>query len=150
MSSADWPAGAREFATAWPVARLATCSADGMPHVVPICFALAGDTLYSIVDGKPKRAPTRMKRLRNIAENPRFAVVIDRYDEDWTRLEYVMLRGAATAVETDDEYAEAVVLLREKYPQYRSMAFDATTNPLLRLAIHKITHWRYAARPEKQ
>jgi PPOX class probable F420-dependent enzyme len=143
MGSADWPAGAREFASAWPVGRLATCGADGMPHVVPICFALAGEVLYSIVDAKPKHAPTRMKRLRNVVENPRAAVVIDRYDEDWTQLEYVMLRGTAALVEDDDEYGAAVMLLRRKYTQYRTMAFDIETNPLLRLAIEKVSHWRH-------
>lgn len=144
MSLPAWPAGAREFASTRSVARLATCGADGMPHVVPICFVLGEVALYSIVDAKPKRTPGPMKRLRNIADNPRAAVIIDRYDDDWTRLEYVMLRGSAAAVDEDVEYASAAALLRAKYAQYREVGFRRASNPLLRLSIEKVSHWRFA------
>jgi PPOX class probable F420-dependent enzyme len=96
------------------VARLATVDPQGRPHVVPICFALEGEMLYTVVDEKPKRTH-RLQRLRNIEANPRVEVVIDEYDEDWSRLWWVRLRGSARIV--DDPHA--VELLSEKYPQYR-------------------------------
>ena len=97
------------------VARLATVGSDGRPHVVPICFVLEGDTLYSAVDEKPKR--TRMlQRLRDVEANPLVEVLVDRYDEDWSRLAWVKLRGTARVV---DRHERALALLRAKYPQYR-------------------------------
>jgi PPOX class probable F420-dependent enzyme len=98
------------------VARLATVGADGRPHVVPICFALDGDTLYTAVDEKPK-ATRKLRRLANIEANPRVDVVIDHWDEDWTRLWWVRLAGTARVVEHDER---ALELLRAKYPQYRT------------------------------
>jgi PPOX class probable F420-dependent enzyme len=97
------------------VARLATVSPDGRPHVVPICFALDGDTLYTTVDEKPKRT-RRLRRLANIAANPTVEVLIDHYEEDWSQLWWVRLRGRARIVERDER---ALDLLRAKYPQYR-------------------------------
>src|SRR5262245_25200648 len=86
----------RRFVMAQRVAHLATADRRGVPHVVPICFAISETTLYITIDEKPKRiAGTALKRLRNIADNPAVAVVVDRYDEDWTMLGWVMLRGAA-------------------------------------------------------
>ena len=96
------------------VARLATVDPEGRPHVVPICFVLDGDTLYTAVDEKPKR--TRLlKRLANIEANPRVEVLIDHYEDDWSRLWWVRLRGSARIVEDP----RAVDLLAAKYPQYR-------------------------------
>jgi PPOX class probable F420-dependent enzyme len=97
-----------------PVARLATVDPQGRPHVVPICFAIDGATLYTAVDEKPKRT-RRLQRLRNIEANPRVEVLIDRYDDDWSRLWWVRLRGTARVV--DDP--RALELLAAKYPQYR-------------------------------
>ena len=86
----------RQFLTHCRVAHLATADRHAVPHVVPICFAVRGNTLYFAVDEKPKRRPGAvLKRLQNIAENPMVAVVADRYEEDWTRLGWVMLRGRA-------------------------------------------------------
>ena len=86
----------REFLADRRVAYLATADQRAAPHVVPVCFAVAGGTLYITIDEKPKRMSGRaLKRLRNIAENPAVAVVVDRYDEDWTRLGWVMLHGRA-------------------------------------------------------
>jgi PPOX class probable F420-dependent enzyme len=138
-----WPSGAREFAATMAVGRLATCGSDGMPHAVPICFAIRGDALYSVVDAKPKSAPLDLKRLRNVAENPRAAVVIDHYEADWRRLAYVMLRGDALAVDDAREYARALEALRTKYEQYRSMDFDPASNPMLRITIRRVVYWRY-------
>jgi len=98
-----------------PLARLATIRPDGSPRVVPICFALAGDTLYTAIDEKPKRT-RRLARLGDIDRDPRVEVVIDHYDDDWSRLWWVRLRGRARVVERDDR---ALALLCRKYQQYR-------------------------------
>src|ERR1700758_5481345 len=80
------------------VGHLATADRAGMPHVVPLCYARDGDSLYFVVDEKPKAAGKRLKRLRNIAENPSVAFLVDVYDEDWRRLEYLLVRGTAEMV----------------------------------------------------
>ena len=116
------------------VARLATVGSDGRPHVVPICFALDGDTLYSAVDEKPKR--TRMlQRLRDIEANPRVEVLVDRYDEDWSRLWWVKLRGTAWVVDRDDR---ALELLEAKYEQYRDQAPEG---PFVVVSIDERREW---------
>jgi len=138
-----WPPGAREFVDSAPVARLATSDRRGAPHVVPICFALAGDVLYSIVDEKPKRDGRRLKRLRNLADNPRAAVVVDRYDDDWTRLVYALLRGRARIVDGGDAHARAVAALRAKYPQYLAMDLAPGAHPAIELTIEKVVFWRF-------
>ena len=111
--------------TAWTllagarVARLATVRPDGSPHVVPICFALDGDTLYSAVDHKPKRSP-ELQRLANIASEPRVSVLADRYDEDWPSLWWVRADGRARIEEAGSRaHARAAELLTARYPQYR-------------------------------
>src|SRR5258705_9856066 len=86
----------RRFLAQQRVGHLATADRGAVPHVVPVCFATAGDALYITIDEKPKRfGGTTLKRLRNIAENPVVAVVVDRYDEKWEKLGWVMLRGRA-------------------------------------------------------
>jgi PPOX class probable F420-dependent enzyme len=139
----DWPAGSRELVDSLEVARLATVEADGQPHVVPICFVVVEDSLYSVIDAKPKRRPLALKRLQNIAANPRATVVADRYDADWTRLAWVMLSGKASVVDDDAEYADAVARLTAKYSQYRATRFDRDTHPSLRLRIDKVRFWSY-------
>ena len=84
------------------VGRLATIGADGRPHLVPICFALEGDILYSAVDEKPKRSK-HLQRLENIRNRPDVAVLVDHYEEDWTRLWWVRLDGTASVLETGTE-----------------------------------------------
>ncbi len=116
------------------VARLATVSRDGRPHVVPICFVLDGDVLYTAVDDKPKRT-RRLKRLENIEANPRVEVLIDHYEEDWSRLWWVRLRGTARVVEQDPH---AVELLRAKYPQYR----DRVLGPLIVVEFDQWDEWK--------
>ena len=86
----------RRFLAQQRIAHLATADRRAVPHVMPVCFAVLERTLYITIDEKPKRrAPAALKRLRNIAENPAVAVIVDRYDEDWARLGWVMLRGHA-------------------------------------------------------
>jgi PPOX class probable F420-dependent enzyme len=104
------------------VARLATVGADSRPHVVPIVFAVVGDTLYSAVDAKPKRSRT-LQRIENARRRPDVAVLVDRYDDaDWTRLWWVRIRGHARVLEGGEEAAEALAQLIAKYPQYRETA----------------------------
>lgn len=104
------------------VAKLATADADGRPHIVPICFALDGDRLYSAVDHKPKTSP-RLRRLDNLRANPAASVLVDHYDEDWDRLWWVRADGTARILDPDDnrtreERSRAITLLADKYDQY--------------------------------
>ncbi len=133
---------ARQFADARRVARLATADAGGVPHVVPLCYALCADSLYFVVDEKRKRPGRRLKRLRNIAENPRVAVVIDDYDEDWSRLAYLLLQGTAAPVDDRAEYDGALAALRARYPQYRDMPLSFEKNPIIRIRIQQEHLWR--------
>ncbi|HUN47819.1 MAG TPA: TIGR03668 family PPOX class F420-dependent oxidoreductase [Stellaceae bacterium] len=130
----------RDFIAAQRVGRLATADATGHPHVVPVCFALGDTTLYVTIDEKPKRASGRpLKRLRNIAENPAVAFVADRYDEDWTRLGWVMLRGHAEILAAGREHDDAQALLAQRYPQLRSMAIAQLS--VIALRIETATSW---------
>lgn len=113
------------FVRAARVAHLATADARGQPLVVPICFVFDGKAFYSPIDEKPKRvAFQNLKRLRNIAENTKVALVIDRYGEDWRRLAYVLVTGRANILFRGARHRKAVTLLRTKYRQYHSMAID--------------------------
>ena len=140
----DWPAGARAFVEAARVARMATTDHASIPHVIPVCFVLAGERLYTIVDHKPKRRPTALKRLRNIADNPSVAIVVDRWDEDWSRLAWVMMQGRAQVVADDADYAAAVSALRAKYAQYAAVTFARATHPLIAVRIEHVIAWRGA------
>jgi PPOX class probable F420-dependent enzyme len=123
------------------VARLATADAAGRPHAVPVCFAVHGDTLYVTIDEKPKRGAGReLKRLRNIRENPQVAVLVDHWDEDWSRLAWLMLRGVAEIIDGGREHDAAQDLLRERYPQYRSM--DLAPLPVIAVRVERATSWQ--------
>jgi PPOX class probable F420-dependent enzyme len=134
----------RAFAERHRVAHLATADAAGAPHVIPICYALIGDCFYFVIDEKPKRTRTGLKRLRNIAANPQVALVIDDYDEDWTRLAYLLARGRAALVAERDEWANALAALRARYPQYRTMPLVFDTHPMVRLVPGQLHFWRAA------
>ena len=134
----EFSAAARAFVERSRVGRLATTGADGTPHVVPVCFVLVGGCVYSVVDEKPKRT-MRLQRLRNIEARPHAALVIDRYDEDWSRLAWVMLRGAASVLEGGEEYAAALDELRAKYAQYREMGLAG--RPMIRLEPERVNEW---------
>jgi PPOX class probable F420-dependent enzyme len=113
------------FLRAARVAHLATADAGGQPLVIPICFAFDGKEFFSPIDEKPKRlSPQRLKRLRNIEENSQVSLVIDRYDENWRKLAYVLVSGRARILLTGQKHRRAVTLLRRKYRQYHSMAID--------------------------
>jgi PPOX class probable F420-dependent enzyme len=130
----------RCFLAARRVARLATADAAGRPHVVPICHALAGDTVYFTIDEKPKKAPgARLKRLSNLRENPFAALVVDRYDEDWSRLAWVMVQGRAEVLEAGPEHDAAQVRLRARYPQLAAMRIEAL--PVVAIRIDHAMSW---------
>ena len=152
---------------------LSTASKAGVPHVIPVCFALAvregGAAIYIALDQKPKQAAlTRLRRVRNILENPRVALVVDHYDGDWTKLWYILVTGTAELLEgrdpeqgegeifepagtadpepvegrnADGERPQAIRLLREKYPQYRDMDID--DNPVIRITPTGAVAWSY-------
>jgi PPOX class probable F420-dependent enzyme len=129
----------RRFLDSLPVARLATADRHGAPHVIPVCFALEGASLYVTIDEKPKGTHRELKRLRNIAENPQVAVVVDRYHSDWSRLGWVMLRGRAEILREGAEHDRAQELLRARYPQYAMMALAPL--PVIALRISRATSW---------
>jgi PPOX class probable F420-dependent enzyme len=129
----------RGFLEAGRVAHLATADAHGRPHVVPVCYAIADATLYITIDEKPKRQDVPLKRLRNILVNPAVAVTVDRWDEDWTRLAWVMLRGQAEILPDGAEHDHAQALLRARYPQYRTM--DLAPLPVIAVRIAQATGW---------
>jgi PPOX class probable F420-dependent enzyme len=113
------------FLRAARIAHLATADAGGQPLVIPICFAFDGKEFFSAIDEKPKQiSPHKLKRLRNIAENPKVSLIIDRYDEDWQRLAYVLITGRAKILLRGARHRRAVLLLRKKYSQYERMAIN--------------------------
>src|SRR5262245_45521586 len=101
----------RRFLLAQRVLRLSTVDTDGQPYLVPICFALDGDTLYSAIDEKPKSTAIGLRRLRNVAANPRVALLADQYDDtDWSRLGYLLLLGRARTLVSGPQHARALAL----------------------------------------
>lgn len=134
-------AAEQQFIQEQRVARLATTDAQGQPFVVPICYAFDGLCFYSALDEKPKSvAPARLKRVRNIQANPRVALVIDEYTEDWSHLAYIQIRGRADLLpEGTAAHVSAIRLLRAKYPQYQVMAIDQ--QPVLRITPEAIAPW---------
>jgi PPOX class probable F420-dependent enzyme len=136
------PAPVRRFIQSHHVARLATAGKDGQPHVIPFCYAFDGSRVYFVVDEKPKRQTGKpLKRIRNMLENPQVALVIDDYTEDWSQLAYVLVSGRASIVEAEDEYHQVLGLLRERYPQYRSMTLTFPQNAMVRITPSKIHAW---------
>jgi PPOX class probable F420-dependent enzyme len=132
--------GERKFLSDRRIAHLATADAQAAPHVVPVCFAVAQSTLYITIDEKPKRIPgTALKRLRNISENPTVAVVVDRYDEDWALLGWVMLRGRAEILPEGTEHDDAQALLRQRYRQLEAMQIGKL--PVIAIRIEHSASW---------
>jgi len=131
----------RAFLEAARVARLATADAEGRPHAVPVCFALDGDRVVSAVDEKPKDAePDALRRVRDVRENPRVALVADRYSEDWTELGWVQVRGTARVLNPGDPgHASAVRALRDRYDQYA--VHDLEDRPVLAVDVGHVVSW---------
>ena len=140
------PESAAALVSAARVARLATAGLDGQPLVMPVCYAFDGARLFSAVDAKPKRvAARRLRRVRHIEQNPRVSMVVDEYDEDWTRLRYVSIDGTAELLFGGVEFAHGIDLLLAKYPQYRRMRLDRDEGVLIRITPHAVRHWALAA-----
>lgn len=142
MSAADDRGASLARLAAARVGHLATASADGRPHVVPLCFVVLAEVAYSVVDDKPKRTRSGLRRLRNIEANPRASLLVDHYDEDWRSLWFVMAEGEAATVADEAEYREALAALRGKYPQYLSMDLAQATHPMIRIRIGKLVAWQ--------
>jgi PPOX class probable F420-dependent enzyme len=119
------------------VARLATTDPDGRPHLVPIVFALDGDTLYSAVDRKAKRSRT-LRRIENARVRPDATILVDHYEEDWGRLWWVRLRGRARVLDGGEELGRALDLLAQKYPQYRA---EPPEGPVLAVDVTEVREW---------
>src|ERR1700692_789175 len=109
----------RVFLMRCRIGHLATADRSASPHLIPVCFAVSSHRLYSAIDEKPKRGRS-LKRLRNIAENPRVAFLADHYDEDWSRLGWVMIDGRAALLDEGREHEAAKALLKGRYAQYAS------------------------------
>jgi PPOX class probable F420-dependent enzyme len=133
---------ARELLAAARVARLATASAGGVPHVVPVTFAVDGDTIYTAVDGKPKAA-TGLRRLDNIRRNPAVAVLADHYDEDWTALWWARADGTASVIEDPALMAGPAGLLAGRYPQYGSVPLPG---PVIAIRVTRWSGWAWRDR----
>ena len=119
------------------VARLATVGADGRPHLVPICFVVDGNTFYFAVDAKPKRTAD-LKRLRNIEANPAVAVLVDHYEDDWTKLWWVRADGSARILADQAQSARAIDLLQRRYSQYR---VARPQGPVVAISIEHVSGW---------
>jgi PPOX class probable F420-dependent enzyme len=138
----------REFLRVARLAHFATADRAGAPHAVPLCFFFDDGRFYFVIDEKPKaRRGTALKRMRNIAENPRVALIVDHYEEDWQQLAYVMVMGGAHVVDDRDEYMAALRGLREKYAQYRDMALSRDRNPIVRIEAERAHAWGARFRP---
>jgi PPOX class probable F420-dependent enzyme len=116
------------------VGRLGTVGADGAPHLVPVCYALIGDTAYHAVDHKPKRS-RNLRRIANIEATGRVSLLVDEYDDDWSRLWWVRLDGSGRVITDGPEFARAVAALTGRYPQYRA------TPPVGPVIAADITAW---------
>lgn len=135
----------RRFLAARRVGHLATAGFDAKPHVVPVCFAIDGLTLYVTIDRKPKRAGQLLQRIANILDNPAACFIADHYDEDWTHLGWVMLRGSAEILADGREHDAAQALLKMRYPQLAAM--DITDLPVIALRIARATDWGELSAP---
>jgi len=128
----------------WPVGRLVTLGADGRPAPVPIVFARVGAELYSPIDGKPKRGGALAREL-NLRRDPRVALLLDHYEDDWEMLWWLRVEGRAALVPAAD-HERALAALRAKYPQYARVPLSSGEPRLLRIEIERIASWRASAR----
>jgi PPOX class probable F420-dependent enzyme len=126
----------RRFAQA-RVATLATVGPDNVPHVVPIVFALVGGVVYTAVDAK-RKTTHKLRRLTNIAANPRVSLLVDHYADDWTQLWWVRADGVAETHYAGEEMAAGYAYLRDKYPQYQRIELDG---PVVTVAVDRWSSW---------
>ena len=125
---------------------LATADAKGRPQVVPVCFVFDGQAIYSVLDAKPKTTPLRqLRRVKNILANPQASLVVDHYEEDWDKLQYILVSGDAELLESGGEWALAIAMLREKYPQYQAMDLDQS--PVIKITPVRYSPWSPQPQP---
>ncbi len=125
---------------------LATANAKGRPQVVPVCFVFDGQAIYSVLDAKPKTTPLRqLRRVKNILANPQVSLVVDHYEEDWDKLQYILVSGDAELLESGEKWALAIAMLREKYPQYQAMDLDQS--PVIRITPVRYSPWSSQPQP---
>ena len=130
----------RKFVESNRVGRLATVDEEGSPHVVPVCFVCIDNDIYITIDEKQRaNDPMPLKRIRNIKANPQIALTLDKYDEDWTRLAWVLVRGRADIVENCGERSSAQESLRRRYPQLNKMILKRM--PVIAIRIVRVTSW---------
>ena len=129
------------------VGRLATADAAGRPLVVPVCYVFDGARCYSAVDAKPKRT-RELRRLKNIAANPHASLVVDVWDEDWSRLAWVIVEGRGEVLSSGTEFSRAIDALIAKYPQYRAMGLDRAEGAVIALTPDRVLVWRAAGHDE--
>ena len=119
---------------------LATADAKGRPQVVPVCFVFDGQAIYSVLDAKPKTTPLRqLRRVKNILVNPQVSLVVDHYEENWDKLQYILVSGDAELLESDEKWVVAIAMLREKYPQYQAMDLDQS--PVIKITPVRYSPW---------
>ncbi len=130
-----------EFVQHQRVARLATADENGSPTLVPVCYAYDGTYFYTALDQKPKRvAGTQLRRVRNIEARHEATLLIDQYSDDWSQLGYVQIYGRAELIAPEHPlHAQALVLLRERYVQYRAMALEQ--NMVIMISPQRIASW---------
>lgn len=134
-------AGARQLLVRGRIAHLATATSSGRPQVVPICYAYDGVSIYSSIDEKPKRVtPNRLRRVLNIRMNSQVSLVVDHYRENWHELRYVIIQGSAEILRSGAEHRKGVLLLRNKYHQYRSMNLEG--RPVIKITPIHASIWR--------
>ncbi|MGE5305323.1 MAG: TIGR03668 family PPOX class F420-dependent oxidoreductase [Alphaproteobacteria bacterium] len=122
------------------VAHLATADAAGQPHVIPICFVFDGNEFFSPIDEKPKKTSAQnLKRVRNVKQNEKISLIIDRYEENWSKLAYLLITGTAKIILRGKRHQHAVALLRKKYSQYRRMSLDE--RPMIQIKPSAVTRW---------
>lgn len=110
--------------------------------MIPVCYVFDGETIYSVLDAKPKIIPLRnLRRVRNILANPQVSLVVDHYEEDWEQLQYVMVTGEASLLESGEEWERSIIMLSEKYDQYKEM--DLTESPVIKINPIRFAPWSF-------
>jgi PPOX class probable F420-dependent enzyme len=125
------------------VAHLATIGSGGQPSVLPVVYAFDGEQVFIPLDGKPKRVDVRqLRRVRDIIDHPQVSLVIDQYDEDWSQLAWIQIRGMAALLEAGAIYEQALLLLGNRYPQYESIPLAG--QPLIAIRPTEVRSWHWA------
>jgi PPOX class probable F420-dependent enzyme len=126
----------RAFLIRRRIGRLATVDHSGRPHIVPVCFVAGSNFLYTAIDEKPKSGRF-LKRVQNILENPRVALLVDHYEEDWSRLGWIRIDGTAELLSDGPERDRAIQQLRSRYAQYQKMKLSA----VIAIRIQQVRCW---------